>query len=356
MRIELNSRQRKILRILGLERSLSAKQILESINSTQLDVSRPTINRDLDEMVDAGILERSGAGPATVYSLSASAKMLTYFDPEEYFTDEADDREVLETFNWNIFETLDPDNLFTAEEEVYLEELDEEFRTHKAKLSETILQKEIERVTIELSWKSSAIEGNTYSLLETENLIRNGIAARGKTSEETQMILNHKSAIDFIFSHHDEFQQLSVAKIEHVHSLLIENLNVSKGLRKTLVGITGTKYRPLDNEHQIRDALQKTVELVNSTDSQFKKSLLALILLSYTQAFEDGNKRTSRLICNALLLAANSFPLSFRSVDEVRYKQGLLLFYEQNNIGLFKQIFIEQAEFAVRNYFQASNS
>ena len=89
----------------------------------------------------------------------------------------------------------------------------------------------------------------------------------------------------------------------------------------------------------------------NGKDDPYEKALLALLLISYIQPFEDGNKRTSRLVSNALLLAYGHCPLTFRSVDANDYRAALLLFYEQNNISAFKRIFIEQAEFAVHEYF-----
>ena len=76
-----------------------------------------------------------------------------------------------------------------------------------------------------------------------------------------------------------------------------------------------------------------------------------MLLISYIQPFEDGNKRTSRLVSNALLLAYGHCPLTFRSVDVNDYRAALLLFYEQNNLSAFKCIFVEQAEFAVHEYF-----
>lgn len=117
------------------------------------------------------------------------------------------------------------------------------------------------------------------------------------------------------------------------------------------MGITGTNYRPLDNEFQIREALEDTCKLINGKDNIFEKSLLALVLLSYIQAFSDGNKRTSRITSNAILIANGYCPISFRTVDSIDYKKAMLIFYEQNNIAAFKKIFIEQFEFAVKTYF-----
>ncbi len=93
------------------------------------------------------------------------------------------------------------------------------------------------------------------------------------------------------------------------------------------------------------------VDLINKKDSFFEKVFLSLVLISYIQAFDDGNKRTARMVSNAILLAHNSIPLSYRIVDVKEYKKASLLFYEINSISYFKQIFIEQFEDAVKNYF-----
>ena len=229
--------------------------------------------------------------------------------------------------------------------------LQEEFRQHIEEMSENEYRKEMERLGIDLSWKSSQIEGNTYSLLETERLLRESKTADGKTKEEAVMLLNHKDALRFILDNPDYLQQLSISRIEDIHTLLTRELSVDKGIRHRRIGITGTNYHPLDNEFQIREALSDTCSLINAKSCVFEKALLALVLLSYIQAFSDGNKRTARITSNAILIANGYCPLSFRSVDSIDYKKAMLLFYEQNNIYAIKQIFISQYEFAVREYF-----
>lgn len=97
--------------------------------------------------------------------------------------------------------------------------------------------------------------------------------------------------------------------------------------------------------------MRDTCDLINSKDNIFEKALLSLVLLSYIQAFSDGNKRTARITSNAILIANGYCPLSFRSVDSIDYKKAMLVFYEQNNIYAFKQIYIDQFEFAVKEYF-----
>jgi Fic family protein len=209
----------------------------------------------------------------------------------------------------------------------------------------------MERLAIDLSWKSSQIEGNTYTLLETERLLKYKHTASGKTKEEAVMLLNHKEAIDFLMEHPDYLTPLSVSKIEDIHALLIKELGVDKNIRKRRVGISGTNYRPLDNEFQILEALADMCDLVNGKESVFEKALLVLVLISYIQPFADGNKRTARIVSNAVLMNYQYCPFSFRTVDSIEYKKAMLLFYEQNNISSIKKIFIEQFEFAVNTYF-----
>ena len=126
---------------------------------------------------------------------------------------------------------------------------------------------------------------------------------------------------------------------------------MERNLRKRRVGISGTNYKPLDNEFQIKEAMIAMCDLLNTESSVFSKSLLALVLISYIQPFADGNKRTARIVSNAILMNNSYCPLSFRTVDSVFYKKAMLIFYEKNNISAFKKLYMEQFEFAVKTYF-----
>lgn len=140
------------------------------------------------------------------------------------------------------------------------------------------------------------------------------------------MILNHKKALDFINENITYFETVSVKKLEELHRLMVEDLDVRYNIRKSPVGITGTNYKPLDNEYQIKEAVQKMIDLINDTEHPIMKAFLALSLISYIQPFEDGNKRTARLLANAVLIAHNYCPLSYRSVKESEYKKRFLYF------------------------------
>lgn len=314
--------------------------------------SDSTMKRLLADAVSKGLIEVYGKGPATKYSLTPQAQVTMPLDIDTYFKNEMDDRTVQENFNFELIKQILPKvSLFTEEECKRLDKAQSTFRTHLEELSETDYKKEMERLGVDLSWKSSQIEGNTYSLLETERLLKERQEATGKTREEAIMLLNHKDALDFVLNVPDYLKEISVHRIEDIHSLLTKDLGVERNIRRRRVGITGTNYRPLDNEFQIREALEDSCKLINGKDNIFEKSLLALVLLSYIQAFSDGNKRTARITSNAILIANGYCPISFRTVDSIDYKKAMLIFYEQNNIAAFKKIFIEQFEFAVKTYF-----
>ena len=273
-------------------------------------------------------------------------------DLATYFDKDIDEREVQESFNFDLIRDVLPKvEIFTKEELEVLNDAQMEFEKNTEGMTELEYRREMERLGVDLSWKSSQIEGNTYSLLETERLLKDKQTASGKTKEEAIMLLNHKDALDFVLDIPDYLKELSVHRIEDIHSILTKELEVDRNIRHRRVGITGTNYRPLDNEFQIREALEDTCTLVNGKDNVFEKAFLTLVLLSYIQAFVDGNKRTARITSNAILIANGYCPISFRTVDSIDYKKAMLMFYEQNNIAAFKKIFIEQFLFAVKTYF-----
>lgn len=340
---------REILQFLHYNPLSSRDDIAKGI---AFDSSDATLKRLIATLVKNGDMVVEGKARATRYKLSDQAHLLMPLNLDTYFAQDVDDRKVQTSYNFELIrEQLPNVSLFTKEEMAHLDQLQSEFRSHVDQMSQNEYNKEMERLGIDLSWKSSQIEGNTYSLLETERLLRESKTADGKTQEEAIMLLNHKYALRFILDTPNYLEQLTVSHIEDIHQLLTKDLSVDKGIRRRRVGITGTNYHPLDNEFQIREAMRDTCELINGKENVFEKALLTLVLLSYIQAFSDGNKRTARITSNAILIANGYCPLSFRSVDSIDYKKAMLIFYEQNNLYAFKKIFMDQFEFAVSEYF-----
>lgn len=340
----------EILQFLHYHSLANRAEIMAGLTKAPSD---STMKRLLSAAVKEGNIEKAGRGPATKYKLTPQAHVTMPLDLATYFDKDIDEREVQESFNFDLIRDVLPKvEIFTKEELEVLNAAQMEFKKNTEGMTELEYRKEMERLGVDLSWKSSQIEGNTYSLLETERLLKDKQTASGKTKEEAIMLLNHKDALDFVLDVPDYLKELSVHRIENFHSILTKELEVDRmKIRHRRVGITGTNYRPLDNEFQIREALEDTCTLVNGKDNVFEKALLTLVLLSYIQAFVDGNKRTARITSNAVLIANGYCPISFRTVDSIDYKKAMLMFYEQNNIAAFKKIFIEQFLFAVKTYF-----
>lgn len=338
-----------ILEYLSHDALLSSKEIHEGVKQI---AAYATVKRTLQKLIAEGLINSKGNGKGTKYHLSPAYFVIAPIDLETYFSKEIDERQIRSEFNLNLIdEVLSSTQLFSEAEVERLNSLQSVFKQNTSNLRVEEFNREFERLAIDLSWKSSQIEGNTYSLLETEQLIREKQTAAGKTKDEATMLLNHKEVLDFILSNKDYVKPLTISRIEDLHSVLIKELKVGRNIRKRRVGISGTNYKPMDNEFQIREALQSMCNLVNSTSNVFEKALLALILISYIQPFEDGNKRTARIISNAILMNESYCPISYRTVDSIDYKKAMLVFYEQNNITPFKRIFVDQFEFAVKTYF-----
>lgn len=343
-------RQKYILNLINQSEGFLREEIQEKIGELY-PVSKPTLIRDLNALLKSGLIKVIGKAKSTKYLATANNPLLRRFDLNRYFVDEADKRVVsLKTFNFKIFDQLN--NLFLPNELKALNDQCKGFEERTSQLTPDIFKRELERFIIELSWKSSKIEGNTYTLLETETLIKEQMEAQGRRRDEAIMILNHKYAFEEILQKRNQFRRISLSYINQLHNILVKDLEITAGIRKQAVGITGTVYKPLDNEHQIKEVFEKTISAVNKTENVFEKALIVHFMVPYIQPYSDGNKRTARMLINAILLAHNLYPISYRSVDEDEFKKALILFYEQNSIYHLKGLFIDQLFFAYNNYFR----
>ena len=208
-------------------------------------ISQATVKRILSQLLEENLIISEGLGKGRRYFISPSYELLYPIDLDSYYEKEIDERQIKESFNFGIFDLLDRAAVFNELELSKLVVLQEQFRKNTSLLSELEYKKELERLAIDLSWKSSQIEGNTYSLLETERLLKDKKTAAGKTKEEAVMLLNHKDAIDFIVKNPDYLMPLRISSIEDIHSILVMDLAVNKNLRKRRVGISGNNYKPL---------------------------------------------------------------------------------------------------------------
>ena len=346
---EISQKHQKILGLFLQNNLLSSSKVHDRLSKEGEETSLVTIKRELSRMATSGLLTASGRGRSRAYSASVLGRVLSNVDANAYNTAEPDKRYGLANFNFDLLSSFPPE-IFTSAELAALEHATGEYRRRTADLPHAIEKKELERLIIELSWKSSKIEGNTYTLLDTEKLILEHKEAPGHDKKEARMILNHKEAFEFVHNNKKEFLTLTRANLEQLHSIIVKDLSVGTGLRQKPVGVIGSKYRPLDNIYQIKEAVEALAAAISRANTPYAKALLSLIGISYVQPFEDGNKRTARIMTNALLLARDCAPLSYRSVEEKDYREATLVFYELNSIVPFKKIFIEQYIFAAQNY------
>ena len=211
----------------------------------------------------------------------------------------------------------------------------------------------LNRLLIDLSWASSRLEGNTYSLLDTRELIEHGKAAPGKDAKETQMILNHKAAIELLVESAEEIG-VNRYTVTNLHALLADNLledsrNAGR-LRTTSVAISGTTYLPTAIPQLIEELFTLLLDKAATIRDAFEQSFFLMAQLPYLQPFIECNKRTSRLAANIPLIKNNLVPLSFVDVTDKLYIGGLIGVYELNRVELLRDVYLWAYERSVRRY------
>ncbi len=328
-------------------------QIEKTLESQGLYFNRRTLQRRLARLEKTGKIQIAGAGKATRYipvvsteepmensgdiSLSIDAnelknlvsRPLSARQPMSY------QRQFIDNYQPNVTWYLSPairDHLINKGRRIDINYA-----------AGTYIRQILGRLLIDLSWASSRLEGNTYSLLETERLIAFGEAAPGKTPFETQMILNHKAAIEFLVEAGDEIR-FDRQTILNLHALLSDNLlgdpAASGRLRSIPIGIGKSVYEPIAVPQLIDEIFRQILDTTAAISDPFEQAFFILIHLPYLQPFEDVNKRVSRLAANIPFIHNNLCPLSFMDVPEDLYVNGLLSVYELNRIELMREVFV----------------
>lgn len=217
----------------------------------------------------------------------------------------------------------------------------------------TFARQVYERLLIDLAWSSSRLEGNTYSRLDTQNLLERGIRAEGKDAAEAQMILNHKKAIELLVEQAEEIG-FNAYTIRNLHAALSENLlddPMWEGqLRARAVMISETTYVPLAIPQRIEELFGVMLERVSAIPDPFEQAFFMMVQLPYLQPFVDVNKRTSRLAANIPLIKGNLCPLSFVGVPERAYVEGTIGVYEHGKVALLRDVFVWAYERSCQQY------
>ena len=211
----------------------------------------------------------------------------------------------------------------------------------------------LSRLLIDLSWNSSRLEGNTYTLLDTTRLLEAGAQAEGKAQRDAQMILNHKDAIEFLVDGAEDigFNRYTVTNL---HALLADNLladpDAPGRLRHTLVGIEGSVFEPLGVPQLVEECFDRILAAAAAVRDPFEQAFFVMVQLPYLQPFDDVNKRVSRLAANIPLIKANLSPLSFEDLPTEWYTEAILGVYELRRVELLRDIFVWAYERSAARY------
>lgn len=310
------------------------------------EASPPTIWRALRRLVDEGKLEIAGKARATGYSLAGAAVVRAHLQTPH-------NRRKPVTYRKEFLDRYIPNKT------LYIGEADRH-RLHQAGRPElqplpagTYARRILEKLLVDLSWASSRMEGNTYNILETERLIRFGEEASGKERKEAVMILNHKEAIQYVV---DNLHDITICRSDlcNIHALLADGLLLDPAmagrLRRMAVGISYSSYSPLDDRFLIEEEFEILVQKAAAIADPFEQSFFLMVHIPYLQAFEDVNKRTSRIASNIPLLKADLAPLSFLTMNDSDYINGLIGVYELNNVSLLREVYIDAYLASAANY------
>lgn len=325
-----------------------------------------TLQRRLKALVTQGLITITGNARATVYKLvgkSVEAKPADKpSEPAIPLSEEGSQVRALVTapiqrrepvgYQRSFLESYHPniDSYLTEAEKVRLAAIG---HTGIDQPAGTYAQQILNRLLIDLSWNSSRLEGNTYSLLNTERLIDQGMADETKSAKEAQMILNHKDSIEFIVQAAEEigFNRYTILNL---HAMLASNLlpdpQAPGRLRSMAVGISGSVYTPLAIPQLINEHFDLILEKAEQIKDAFEQSFFMMVHLPYLQPFDDVNKRVSRLSANISFVKHNLSPLSFIDVPDDLYTQGMIAVYEQNNVSLLKDVFLWAYERSASRY------
>lgn len=326
----------------GLSRGQISENVTFSINSK-------TLQRRLASLADAGLILKKGEKKATkyypakvsqkenkghtgikaheIFSLK-SQNVLKFLDTHLYAREKM-------SYNRDFLDSYVPNKTAYVPKSLRKQLFKEGKRFDKTLAAGTYARQICQRLLIDLSYNSSRLEGNTYSMLDTQKLVEEGITAEGKVHEETVMIMNHKEAILFLVENAQdiELNNLAIRNLHHLLSQdLLANPEACGNVRTIEVDIGQSTYKPLNNPHQLKELFELILFKARKIEDPFEQSFFLLVHLSYLQAFEDVNKRTSRLSCNIPFIKENLCPLSFTDVSRDDYTAALLSVYEKNNI------------------------
>ncbi len=247
-------------------------------------------------------------------------------------------------YNWAFLNAYRPNSTayLTEQERAHLRQIGAPIEV-ASQPAGTYAKQILNRLLIDLSWNSSRLEGNTYSLIDTKRLVDFRQEADGKGHLEAQMILNHKDAIEFLVSSAEDigFNRYTILNL---HALLANNLlndpSAAGRLRRIPVGIEKSVYHPLEIPQLIEEYFNQFLATAAAIRDPFEQAFFVMAQLPYLQPFDDVNKRVSRVAANISFIKSNLLPLSFTDVPRAIYTDAMLGVYELRKLDLLKDVFI----------------
>lgn len=340
-----------------MERYPSGVAVGDLLREPEVRFPKRTLQRRLDQLVNEHRLLARGEGRSRRYLAAESSTMLredvaVYTTSRDWLSKEAMEiraavgrplgQRMPVGYNGAFLDAYQPNITCYLPHETrrQLAELGQVGLTHLP--AGTYLRQVMDRLLIDLSWNSSRLEGNTYSLLETQRLLEIGQGIEGKAAAETQMILNHKAAIEMLAEQASEigFNHYTICNL---HALLSDNLLADPAacgrVRSRPVGIGGTVFHPLEVPQMIEERFEQILYKAEAIQDPFEQAFFVMVHLPYLQPFEDVNKRVSRLAANIPFIRHNLCPLSFIDVEQMDYIGGLIGVYELNRVDYLRDVF-----------------
>ena len=347
----MKPRDRKLAILRQLGQESEPITLSELVDKLHLDYTNRTVRRWLNELVDEGLVQKSGHTKGAKYIAvrlpsPIKGQVSSCFGTESLGAIEKISKPLFErqpvTYNDEWFESYRPNSTFYLSKALREQLQKAGQRANDQDPAGTYAHQIFNRLLIDLSYNSSRLEGNTYSLLDTERLLIHGDSAEGKLDEEKIMILNHKEAIRYLV---DNAPRLEVSRnvICTLHYLLADGLvepRHSGKVRDHGVRIGGSTYIPIEGSKRLQLQLENVAEKAAEIIDLFEQSLFLLVHMSYLQAFADVNKRTARLSANIPLITGNLVTLAFSDVEVKDYMSAMIAIYELQDVRPLVDLYV----------------
>lgn len=325
---------------------LAPREILEKLLAQGIETEPRTLRRRLAELVAQGDLISAGAGPAIRYLPRPPSTNEFKLSPDAQSAFERVSESLFERspsrYEAEFIRAYEPNKTFLLAETLRSRLLDMGRSANLTMPAGTYARDIFDKLVVDLAWASSALEGNTYSLADTKELIERGRTADGADQREAVMILNHKEAVRYLVEHADtiDFDERTIFAL---HALLsdglLENSADAGRVRRRGVAIGDSRYVPLSSEERITPALNQILAKARAIQDPIEQAFYAMVMIPYLQPCIDVNKRTSRLAANIPLVKQNLCPLSFIGTPKDHYIKGIVALYEFKNVSLLRDVF-----------------